>query len=191
MKVFVTRLTTVAVMLLAPMTPVLALHQTDHRYDVAGYILDGDERPVADVPVVAQVDGERMGSGRSDSNGYFRFRMHLHDSDLGRELRLKTPDYAGTVRVTLTPGDTSTERIHHVSFIDGKLVEGERAGLGGLSDSTLVAVGAGVLLAGGVLAAGRVRRRRRRAARQMQAAQAVKKSGSGKRKSRKRRRKKN
>ncbi len=188
MKIVVRRMMPLAVLLLVPFGSVVALHEIDHRYDVAGYILDVEERPVSGVPVVAQVDGKRMGSGRSDSNGYFRFRLHLHDSDLGRELRLKTPDHEGTVRVSLTPGDTSTERIHHVNFIDGKLVEGELSGRGGVSTSTMVAVGAGLVVIGGVFAAEKMRRRRRRAARQMQRERQG--STSGKRKSKSRRRRK-
>lgn len=189
MKFLFRRWTTAVILLLAPVTSVFPLHELDHRYDVAGYILDVERRPIADVPVVAQVDGKRMGSGRSDSNGYFRFRMHLHDSDLGRELRLKTPDYEGTVRVTLTPGDTSTERIHSINFIDGKLVEGELPGRGGMSKSTLIALGVGLLVAGGVFGAETMRRRRRRAARKMQRARAQKGSLPGKRKGKSRRRK--
>jgi hypothetical protein len=170
MKYFFRRWTGVIMLVLAPVTSVFPLHELDHRYDVAGYILDAERRPIADVAVVAQV--------------------HLHDSDLGRELRLKTPDYAGTVRVTLTPGDTSTERIHHVNFIDGKLVEGELQERGGVSNSTLIALGTGLLIVGGVFAVEKMRRRRRRAARQAKRARADKGSPRGKRKGKSRRRKK-
>jgi hypothetical protein len=132
-----------------------------------------------------------MGSGRSDSNGHFRFRMHLHDSDVGRELRVKTPDHEGTVRVTLTPGDRSTQRIHHVNFVGGELVEGDLPGRGGVSMSTLGAIGAGVLLVGGLVAAERfrrLRRRRQRAARQAESPHPGKASRRRKRKDKRRRR---
>jgi hypothetical protein len=84
-----------------PAAPVLSLHEMDHRYDVVGYILGADQQPIAGVTVVGHVDGKRMGGGRSDSDGYYRFRMHLHDSDVGRDLRLRTPEYEGTVRISL------------------------------------------------------------------------------------------
>ncbi len=145
-----------------PVTPVLALHELDHRYDVAGYLLSADQQPIAGVIVVGHVDGERMGSGRSDSDGYYRFRMHLHDSALGRGLRLKTPEYEGTVRISLTPGDKSTERIHYVNFIGGELKEGELAGLGGISATLVAGVAGAIVLVVSVVATRHFRRLRRR-----------------------------
>ncbi len=145
-----------------PVTPALALHELDHRYDVAGYILSADRQPIPGVTVVGHIDGKRMGSGRSDSDGYYRFRMHLHDSALGRRLRLKTPDYEGTVRVTLTPGDKSTERIHYANFLGGELKEGELAGRGGMSMTLVAGVAGAIILVVSVFAARHFRRLRRR-----------------------------
>lgn len=191
----ITRWHTCAAVLLAlvfsawPAAPVLALHETDHRYDLMGYVLDENEQPVAGVRVVGHLGNEPMGSGSSDSRGYYRFRMHLHDSDQGRELRVKTADAEGTVRVTLTPGDTSTERIHHVNFIGGKLVEGELSGRGGgFPTPALIAGGAAILLAGGFVAARQLRRARRRRARAEQKAAKEHGGGASKRRKRKKRR---
>ncbi len=170
-----------------PITPVLSLHEPDHGYDVMGYMLSADGQAIPGVIVVGHVGGKRMGSGRSDSNGYYRFRMHLHDSDLGRELRLKTPEYQGTVRVSLTPGDASTQRIHHVNFIAGKLVEGELPGRGGIS-TTMVAAGAGTaILLGSVFGIRRLRRVRRRRERARQKAAKAPSRSSSKRRKRKNR----
>ncbi|NIP47724.1 MAG: hypothetical protein GWN21_16440 [Gammaproteobacteria bacterium] len=191
MRVPVGELMLSVVLVLTSIPFAYSLHEVDHRYDVTGYILDADRQPLDGVPVVAHVDGKRMGSGSSDSNGYFRFRMHLHDSDIGRELRLKTPEFEGTVRVTLTPGDSSTERIHHVNFIDGKLVEGELPGRGGVPVTMLGVAAAATLLIGGFLVAEKVRRQRRRrqrAAQQAESARSGKASKGRKGKNRKRRR---
>ncbi len=172
-----------ALLAVLPITPVLSLHEMNHRYDVMGYILNADEQAIPGITVVAHVGGKRMGSGRSDHNGYYRFRMHLHDSDLGRELRLKTPKYQGSVRISLTPGDASMERIQHVNFIDGKLVEGELPGHGGIS-TTMVAAGAGsAILLGSFFAARHLRRMHRRRQRAgQQAAKAQSRSSSNRRK---------
>ena len=170
-----------------PVTPALSLHEVEHRYDVAGYILSADQQAIPGVTVVGHLDGKRMGSGRSDSNGYYRFRMHLHDSDVRRDLRLKTPEYEGTVRVSLTPGDTSTERIHYVNFIGGKLMEGELPGRGGISTSLVAGAAGAAILVGGFFAAWHFRRlhRRRQRARQ-KAAKAPSRSASKRRKRKKR-----
>jgi hypothetical protein len=172
-----------------PIGQALSLHELDHRYDVMGYILSADRQPISGVTVAGRVDGDRMGSGRSDSNGYYRFRMHLHDSDLGRELRLKTPEHQGTVRISLTPGDASTERIHHVNFVGGKLVEGELPGRAGIS-TTMVVVGAGAALLLTSLFATRylrrMHRRRQRARKKAAKVQSRSSSNRGKRKKRRR-----
>jgi len=179
-----------AVLLVAlPLTPALATNQTDHRYDVRGYILDADRQPIPGVAVVASVDGERTGGGRSDSDGYYAFRMHLHNSSLGRALRLKTPEYQGTVRISFEPGDASTRRLHYANFIDGKLVEGELAGRGGMSATLLTtAAGAAILLASFFVArhARRLRRRRQRAEQKAEKRQSGKPPKRTKRKKRRR-----
>ncbi len=170
-----------------PAAPVLSLHEMDHRYDVVGHILGADQQPVAGVTVVGHVDGKRMGGGRSDSDGYYRFRMHLHDSDVGRDLRLRTPEYEGTVRISLTPGDKRTERIHYVNFIGGKLVEGELPGRGGISTTLVVGAAGAAILLGGFFAARHFRRSRRRQQRALQkAAKAPSRSASKRRKRKKR-----
>jgi len=171
-----------------PIRPVLSLHELDHRYDVMGYILSADRQPIAGVTVAGRMDGKRMGSGRSDSNGHYRFRMHLHDSDVGRELRVKTPEHQGAVRISLTPGDASTERIHHVNFVGGKLVEGELPGRAGMS-TTMVAVGAGaVILLASLFAIRHLRRMHRRRQRARQKATKVQGRSSSNRGKRKKRR---
>jgi hypothetical protein len=114
--------------------------------------------------------------------------MHLHNSSLGRKLRLKTPESQGTVRISFEPGDATTERIHHVNFIGGKLVEGELAGRGGIS-TTLVAAAAGAaILLAGYFAARHLRRLRRRRERAQQKAAKVPSGSAPKRTKRKKRR---
>lgn len=179
----------VLVILLAvlPITSVLSLHELDHRYDIMGYILDADGQAIPGVVVAAHLGSERKGSGRSDANGYYRFRLHLHDTDVGRELRLKASDFQGSVRIALTPGDTSTPRLHHVNFVDGKLLEGELSDRGGISTTMIIVGVAGVVLVVGLFVTARLRRLRRRRQRAQQKAAKSQGGGSQKRSRRKKR----
>jgi hypothetical protein len=170
-----------------PITSVLSLHELDHRYDVMGYLLDADGQAIPGVVVAAHLGSERKGSGRSDANGYYRFRLHLHDSDVGRELRLKTPEFQGSVRISLTPGDTSTQRLHHVNFVDGKLLEGELSDRGGISTTMITVAVLGIVLAVGLFVTARLRRLRRRRQRAQQKAAKVQSGGSRNRRRRKKR----
>lgn len=170
-----------------PIAPVLSLHETDHRYDVMGYILGADGQAIPGVTVVGHLGDKNMGSGRSDSNGYYRFRAHLHDSDVGRELRLSTAQYEGTVRVSLTPGDKTTARKHFVNFVDGKLVEGELQGQGGISTAMVVGGAGAALLLVGVFSVRHLQRTRRRRQRAEQKAVRAQNRSSSKRRKRKNR----
>ena len=170
-----------------PIPSVMSLHELDHRYDIMGYILDADGKAIPGVVVAAHLGNKAMGSGRSDSSGYYRFRLHLHDSDVGRELRLKAADFQGSVRVSLTPGDSSTERLHHVNFVDGKLLEGELSDRGGISTIMIAAGVAGVGLVVGIFTAKRLRRRRRRRQRAQQKETKARSHSSPKHRKRKKR----
>lgn len=103
--------------------PVQAQLENDHRYQVRGYVLDENESPIAGSPVSIQLDGSVIGTGTTNSSGYYRISLHLHDSDLGRRLRVRTAAGEATVTVTFTPGDKVTVRRHYANFIGGKLIE--------------------------------------------------------------------
>jgi hypothetical protein len=101
----------------------MALHETDHRYDVTGFVLDEKEQPVANSPVSIRLGNEVIGYQETNEQGYYRIRLHLHDVDLGKMLSVKTAAGEGAIRVTLTPGDAKTERIHYANLVGGKLIE--------------------------------------------------------------------
>jgi len=116
--------------LLVALTPVaLAEHEANHRYTVSGYILNKDESPISSTRVLINANG--FGArGTTDSDGYYSLRLHLHDSDLGRKLLIKTDYGEGTVNATFDPGDRSSARVHYVNIIGGQLVEGRLDGGG-------------------------------------------------------------
>ncbi len=147
--------------------PVLAEHEHDHRYLIQGYVLDAGENPRADVPVSAALQDGPHGGARTDGDGYYQIRLHLHDSDIGKSIRVTAGDSKGSVRMQAEAGNQTHERVHHVNFIGPELVE--RA----LSRGRLPRWAVGVAIAAGVVAAGwllvwaeRRRRRRLRLARQ-------------------------
>lgn len=148
-----------------------ATHETDHRYTVKGHLLDADRRPVTGEPVTVRSQGEHLGGGRSNSAGAYQVMVHLHDDDLGKPLEIRSSAGEGTVRVSLTPGDTVTQRIHRVNFVGGRLVEGElddspAPNWAYVAGAALVALVLGALAAGRMKRATRVRRREEVAASQ-------------------------
>lgn len=103
--------------------PALATHEADHRYNVKGFVLDENEAPVANSTVTVRSGNEVIGYQTTNSRGYYNIQLHLHDSDLGKRLRLQTGAGEATIQVTFTPGDKTSRRIHHANIIGGQLVE--------------------------------------------------------------------
>ena len=107
----------------------LAEHEADHRYVVTGYVLNEDESPIPSTTVLINANGTGA-RGKTDNDGHYSLRLHLHDSDLGRELRIKTDHGEGTIRAFFDPNDRSSPRVHHVNIIGGRLIEGQVNGSG-------------------------------------------------------------
>lgn len=178
----------IAVVLAALAAPFAAYaeHEANHRYTLRGYVLDAQRRPVADAPVSVRMGGQLVGSARTDSEGFYSIRAHLHDTDLGRKLTVRAGEHQAEVRMQGTPGDLTTERIHHVNLVGGELVERELdwGGVPGWS----YAAGGLVLASTGVVVARRLRRRSKRLRRREQAASQSPQSKKEKRKRKRRKR---
>jgi hypothetical protein len=116
------RLTLIFVCLLLPLNSI-AEHEADHRYNVRGYILDANERAIADREVVISADGNLLASGKTDSYGYYSLHLHLHNEDRGRLLSLKAGPQRAEIRVDFDPQDRQTARVHDASLVGGSLIE--------------------------------------------------------------------
>jgi hypothetical protein len=101
----------------------LATHEIDHRYDVMGYVLDEKQMPLSDTEVSILMNKQVLGFGKTDGDGFYRIRLHLHDPDRGKKLQIKTAAGVADVRVTLTPGDNTTKRVHYANFSGGQFLE--------------------------------------------------------------------
>ncbi len=100
-----------------------AEHEVDHRYEVNGFVLDEQGKPLALSDVSIRLGDNAIGYERTNAQGYYNIRLHLHDADLGRRLTVKTAAGEASIAVSFTPGDNATRRIHYANLIGGKLVE--------------------------------------------------------------------
>jgi hypothetical protein len=95
----------------------LAMHDVDHRFTVAGYVRDGQSRPVVDARVI--VSAARAGEGITaftDHRGYYEAVLHLHDTDLGEAVTVTTGDQSRQVTAQFDPQDKHSERRVAVDF---------------------------------------------------------------------------
>jgi hypothetical protein len=110
---------------LLPLANAMAEHEADHRYQVQGFVLDGNDDAIAGRVVAISAGGELLARGTTDSFGYYSLHLHLHDEDRGRLLNLRAGPDAVAIRVAFDPEDKHTARVHTANLVGGKLVETE------------------------------------------------------------------
>lgn len=105
-------------------TSAWADHEPDHRYNIRGYVLNAGEQGIENITVQAFADGESLGSGKTDADGYYSMHLHLHNEDYRRFITLRAGSHEAEIRVTFDREDATSARNHDANFVDGKLVEG-------------------------------------------------------------------
>lgn len=159
-----------------------AEHEADHRYIVEGYVLDAEENPRADEKVVVTAREGLLGEAVTDRRGFYRIRLHLHNSDLGKTLTVKTTDRDADIEVTFDPGDTETDRVHDLNFVGADVTQAD-LGSRGFPTWAYVVIGVLVLLLVARTISKTLKQRRKLQAKQEQK-QSKQKRKKGKRKPR-------
>lgn len=141
-----------------PLTAI-AMHEVDHRFTVAGHVCGPDGQPVPDIKVIAKdVRVSVHAIGYTDSRGYYRATLHLHNENRGDPILVIALDQEKRETAQFDPKDAHAERQITVNFGSGC----ETAAGGG----DWVYYGAGVGLAAVAALAGvRLIRNRQRAQR--------------------------
>jgi hypothetical protein len=97
--------------------PAVAMHEVDHRFTVEGYVCGTDGRPVTDHEVV--VKDTRVSVGATvftDSRGYYKATLHLHNDNLGDPVLVTGRDEQKDTKIQFDPKDVRTERRVTVNF---------------------------------------------------------------------------
>jgi len=97
--------------------PAVAMHEVDHRFTVEGYVCGADGRPVTDHEVV--VKDTRVSVGATvftDSRGYYKATLHLHNDNLGDPVLVTGRDEQKDTKIQFDPKDVRTERRVTVNF---------------------------------------------------------------------------
>ena len=105
-------------------TNVWAEHEVDHRYNIRGYVLDGNQQGISDQDVRVFNGSSLLKETRTDSVGYYSLHLHLHNADNRQILKLRAGANEAELRVTFDPEDLKTLRIHEANFVGGEYIEG-------------------------------------------------------------------
>ena len=96
-----------------------AMHETDHRFTVSGYVYDKQGKPVGDARVhVRDLRDSKIEPVTiyTDGNGYYKAVLHLHNDNAGDPVQVTAIEEklglqeAKTVRAEFSPKDLTTER---------------------------------------------------------------------------------
>ena len=134
-----------------------AMHETDHRFTVSGYVYDKQGHPVGDARVhVRDLRDQKIESVTTytDGTGYYKAVLHLHNDNAGDPVQVtaieekRGLEEEKTARAEFSPNDRQTERQTTVHL--GPVPEGLSPGAAGYTryiiGGTLVGVAIGVLL---------------------------------------------
>jgi hypothetical protein len=97
---------------------VLATHETDHRYTVFGVIKDSSGLPQSNIRVM--VSDTLTGEGNTvftDEKGYYEVLLHLHNNNLGDEIRISSGPVTESIKAIFNPEDKKTERKKEVNLV--------------------------------------------------------------------------
>ena len=102
---------------LFPFSVLYALHEVDHRFTVEGRICGDDGEGIGAVVVsVKNTRADISGNGKTDSDGFYKVVLHLHNENQGDPLVVQAGKFESTGRVELDPDDPKTERIVTINF---------------------------------------------------------------------------
>ena len=96
-----------------------AMHEADHRYTVYGEVRDTTGSLVVNEQVmVVGENGQSIGEGVTDSDGRYRIKLHLHDSDLGLLISFTVRHTTLEATVTFDPSNPRAERFLQIDILN-------------------------------------------------------------------------
>jgi len=107
------------------LTNARADHEPDHRYNIRGYVLDASQNAMADISVQVFSEGQSIGNGKTNADGYYSLHLHLHNADNRRVLKLQAGAQQAELRVEMDIKDSTSARIHEANFVGDKFIEGD------------------------------------------------------------------
>ncbi|HEX2056562.1 MAG TPA: carboxypeptidase-like regulatory domain-containing protein [Nitrospiraceae bacterium] len=123
-----------------------ATHEADHRFTVEGFVCDKDGKASAQVEVLVKDTRVTVGqTTKTDSDGYYKVTLHLHNDNLGDPLLVEAGAEQKQYKVSFDPNDLDSERRLQVNFGSGC----EQAL--GPPRWLMYALGAGLVGAGGLI----------------------------------------
>lgn len=97
--------------------PALATHEADHRFTIEGYVCEPDGLPVREeLVVVKDTRASIKQSVYTDSNGYYKAVLHLHNDNVGDPILVTVREMEQRAKAEFDLKDLETERVIQIHF---------------------------------------------------------------------------
>lgn len=102
--------------------PAFAMHERDHRFTIYGTVRDGTRFPgvrLANQTVIVRdvKTKKELQRGLTDADGKFSIVLHVHNSDVGKQVVLESAGVAKQLELKFEPDDLTTERQAQVDIV--------------------------------------------------------------------------
>lgn len=93
-----------------------AEHTPEHRFMIYGYVYDNTGKPVPGTVVVRDTTDQVLATTDAGRSGHYEFHIHLHNSNVGDRLRIRSEAGEKELIVQFDPNDKITERKAEVNL---------------------------------------------------------------------------
>lgn len=96
---------------------VIALHKSDHRFRVSGFVRDNAGRALPDAGVTLEHKGSQQKKQvKADRWGFYEALFHLHNANLDEEIVITVGSEVKLVPIVFDPDDVVSDRKVEVDF---------------------------------------------------------------------------
>ena len=102
------------------LSPAAAMHETDHRFVVDGYVCGPDGQPLTGEEVIVKDPKASVGASvKTDNSGRYSATLHLHNENQGDPILVSVRDEQKRITAKFDPKNTTAERRAEVHFGSG------------------------------------------------------------------------
>ena len=95
----------------------VALHKSDHRFRVSGYVRDNAGEPRSEALVLLEhKESQQKHEVKTDRWGFYEALFHLHNANLEEEIIITVGSEVKRVPIVFDPEDVVTDRKAEVDF---------------------------------------------------------------------------
>lgn len=106
-------------------TSAIAQNNSDHRFNIRGYVLDENKQAISNQLVKVYKGRILKETGSTDSTGFYSLNINVLNSGTQQVFRIRTGTQEAEFLATIDAESQQTTSTHKVNFVAGKFVQGD------------------------------------------------------------------